>query len=99
MVKLVKMSKSLNKYRLNKGFISHKINNNVVVFSSEDSILFTFNQTAAYIFQGIKMGWGNEKITKGLVDSYNIPESEARKDIEGFTKDLVKKKILLDQEQ
>lgn len=83
------------KYILNPGYITQKVGNKTTVFSGEKSILITFNESAALIFQGLKLGWDDEKITEKLVASFEIEERTAKKDIADFTKELLDKKILL----
>lgn len=83
------------KYVLNSVYITQKVGNKTTVFSGEKSELITFNETAALIFQGLKLGWGQEKIIKKLTGGFDINEQNAKKDIEEFTKTLLDKKILL----
>lgn len=82
------------KYQINKGFITQKIDNKITIFSGEDSTLFTLNETAAYIFQGLKLGWNKQKIVNRLIDSYKITDKKANDDVDEFTKILLEKKIL-----
>ncbi len=84
----------MSKYKLNQGFITQRIGNKTTVFAGEESILFTLNETAAYIFNGIKLGWTKEKIVEGLVKKYGASKIQAEKDILGFTQELLKKKII-----
>ena len=82
------------KYKINQGFITQKIDEKTTIFSGEDSILHTLNDTAAYIFQGIKLGWEQEKIIAGLVETFGANPKEAEKDLNKFTDLLLKKKII-----
>ena len=83
------------KYTLNSGYITQKVGDKTTVFSGEKSILFTFNESAAIIFQGLKLGWGENKITQKIIDSFTIDEEDAKKDIKEFIQELVDKKILI----
>lgn len=83
------------KYRLNKGFITQRIKNKTTIFSGEESTLYTLNETAAYIFQGLKLGWTIDKIVEGLKSKFGASKKEAKKDLSAFAKELTRKKILL----
>ena len=52
-----KQSLKTKVYKINQGFVTQKINNKTTIFSGEDSVLYTLNETAALIFSGIKLGW------------------------------------------
>ena len=82
------------KYKLNQGFITQKIDNKVTIFAGEESILHTLNETAAYIFQGLKLRWENKKIIKGLIEKFGATEKQAEEDLKEFTEVLLKKKII-----
>jgi hypothetical protein len=82
------------KYVLNSGYITQKVGKKTTVFSGEKSMLFTFNESAALIFQGLKLGWDEEKITEKLVASFEIDPNAVGEDIQDFTKELLDKKIL-----
>lgn len=84
----------MKKYKINKGFITQKIGNKTTVFAGEESVLFTLNESASLIFQGLKLGWDRTKIVNGLVDQYNVEKAIAQKDVEEFTKILLEKKII-----
>lgn len=86
------------KYKLNRGHITQKIRKKTTIFSGENSILYTLNPTASYIYQGLKLGWSLEKITDGIVKQYEVTEESARKDIAHFLKELEKKKIIMKAE-
>lgn len=88
-----KYTLSMDKYTLSKGFITQKIGGKTTIFSGEDSVLYTLNESAAYIFQGLKLGWKNKKIIEGLVKRYEITKKRARKDIEDLIRDLLRRKI------
>lgn len=87
-----------NKYSINKGFITQKIGDKTTIFEGEESILHTLNDTAAYIFQGIKLQWDEEKIINGLVEKFGASRKEAEKDLVDFIELLKKKKIILEKE-
>jgi len=82
------------KYKINKGYISQDIENKTVIFDSEHSILFTFNETAAFIFKRLSQGHETDKIVKALAKSYDVTENVARKDVDRLIATLLKKKII-----
>lgn len=81
-------------YKLNQGFITQKINNKTTIFSGEDSVLHTLNETAALIFNGIKLGWNKNKIAEKLMDKYGIGQKKALQDIDILLDELLSKKII-----
>lgn len=83
------------KYVLNKGFITQRIENKTTIFSGENSMLFTLNETAAYIFNGIKLNWEYEKIVNGLVEKYKASRKQVEKDILILIEELEAKKIII----
>lgn len=82
------------KYKINKGFIQQKLDDKMVIFDGEESVLYTFNETASFIFQKLKLGWDNKKIIDGLVKKHQIKEKRAEKDVNELISDLLKKKII-----
>lgn len=82
------------KYRLNKGFIAQKIGKKTTIFDGEKSVLYTFNETASYIFQKLKAGFDEKKIVDRLVKKYKKDKKEVEKDVKDYIADLLKKKIL-----
>lgn len=82
------------KFKLNQGFITQKMGNKTTIFAGEESILHSLNETGAYIFNGLKLGWERKKIIEGLVKKYGATKGEAEKDLDEFTKDLMDKKII-----
>ena len=83
------------KLKLNQGFITQKVDGQVTVFSGEESILYTFNDTGALILQGLKLGWDDEKIIKSISTKFKVSAGDAEKDIADFKKTLLSKKILI----
>ncbi len=81
-------------YKINKGFIIQKLNDKTVIFDGEESVLYTFNETASYIFQKLKKGWEEKKIIDALTKKYKVKEDKATKDFKELFGDLKKKKII-----
>lgn len=81
-------------YKINKGFIVQKMDNKTVIFDGEKSVLYTFNETASFIFSRLKLNHSIEEIVKALVKKYKIGEIEAKKDTKELIRDLLAKKII-----
>lgn len=81
-------------YTITKGLITQKLDNKTVIFDGEESVLYTFNETASYVFQKIKAKWNEEKIILSLVKRYGVKEERAKKDVKELLVDLKKKKII-----
>jgi len=82
------------KLKIKQGFITQRIGGKTTIFSGEDSILFTLNETAAYIYNGLKLNWPKNKIILGLTKKYNVSPQEASRDIDELLSLLLDKKIL-----
>jgi len=82
------------KYKLNKGYITQKLDNKTVLFDGDNSILYTFNETASYIFGKMKLGWEKEKIIEQMIKKYNINKTKVENDFDELLSDLKKKKII-----
>ncbi len=87
------------KYKINKGIISQKLDEKMVIFDGEESVLYTFNETASFIFQKLKRGWPEEKIIDSLVKKYQVKEERVRKDFKELVDDLKRKKIIIRSEK
>lgn len=84
----------MKQYKINKGFIVQKLGEKTVIFDGEESVLYTFNETASFIFQKLKLGLEKEEIVKRIAKRFNVQEVRARKDFDELIKDLLNKKII-----
>lgn len=82
------------KYKINKGFITQKLDDKTVIFDGEESVLYTFNETASYIFRKLKSCTGKDQIVSLLVKRYGIKEKKALADFTDLIRDLLAKKII-----
>jgi len=82
------------KYKINKGLITQKLDDKTVIFDGEESVLYTFNETASFIFKKLKKGEEKEKIIEMVEKKYDIKKERAEKDFNELTADLKKKKII-----
>ncbi len=89
------MKKTVAPYKINKNVIFQKIDKQLVGFDVDNSSLFTFNETAEYIFSKIKTKTEPSRIASLLAKKYNVGEKDAIKDIQELIKSLKKNKILV----
>jgi len=82
------------KYKINKGFIVEKIEGKTIIYDEKKSVLYTFNETASYIFKKIKQGKEKEEIIELIIKRYNITKKRADKDVENLISELLKNKIV-----
>lgn len=83
------------KYKVNKNCIFQKLDNSLVGFDIDNSILYSFNETAEFIFKKLKKGIDEKEIAVLLAQKYEVDPKTALKDITRLLKDLKKNKILL----
>ncbi len=84
----------MKKYKIKKGFVSQKMGDKITVFDGEESTLYTFNESATFIFEKMKQGLGEIKIKELLTKNYGISEEAAGHDFKEMVLDLKKKKII-----
>lgn len=82
------------KYKINKGFITQKVGNSLTIFDPEKSVLFTLNETGAFIFSCLKKGLSRDEIINLVIKKYNIETSQAEQDYQEFTARILKNGIL-----
>ncbi|OGG16744.1 hypothetical protein A3D78_01450 [Candidatus Gottesmanbacteria bacterium RIFCSPHIGHO2_02_FULL_39_14] len=84
----------MNKYHINKGFIVQKLGKKTVIFDGEKSVLYTFNETASFIFNKLKAGWEKSKIIQELSHIYKKRPEKIKVDFNELISDLKRKKIV-----
>ena len=84
----------MKQYKINKGFITQKLDDKTVIFDGEESVLYTFNETASFIFHKLKFGWEEERIVDALVKKYAIKPAKAYSDLKYLLTDLRQKNII-----
>ena len=83
----------MKKIKLKKGLISQKIKNKVNIFDGEESTIYSFNDSATFIFEKIKQGQDKKEITAAMIKKYSISQDTANKDFDEFIQELEAKKI------
>lgn len=81
-------------YRINKDIILQEIDNSLIAFDTDKSYLYTFNETAEFIFKKIKLGWEEEKVVLALAKKYDATLPTLKKDVKALIKDMIKNKII-----
>ena len=84
----------MKRYKVSKGFIVQKLDGKTTIFDGEKSMLYTFNETATFVFQKLKLGKSIEDINAIFIKKYGISKEKAEKDIKELLKDLLSKKII-----
>ncbi len=84
----------MKKYSVNKSFITQKIGEKKSIFDTENSFLYTLNETATYVFDKLRLGWNEEKIKEALIKKYDVADKQATKDILEIIEEFKKKKII-----
>lgn len=82
------------RYKIQKGLIVEKLDNDLAIFDVNQSILYTLNETAAYIFQQLKKGKEKEEIIEGLLKKYAVKKERAQKDFDQLIEKLKEKGIV-----
>ena len=83
----------------NSNFIYEKLNNQLTVFNTERSYLYTFNDTASFVYQLLKRHQTIDQVSKAMQRHYGLTKEKADKDLGLFLKELETKQILLDHPQ
>ena len=81
-------------YKINKGYIVQKLDDKTAIFDGDESMLYTFNETATYIFQKLKSGWDKKKILETMQKRYKTKEKKLSSDFDDLIRDLKAKKII-----
>lgn len=79
---------------MKKNLIFQKIGKETMIFDSENSLLYSLNKTAYYIWKKLRLRWNKKQIIDGLAKKYEASESEIRVDYDRITKEIRKKKII-----
>ncbi len=85
----------MGKIKINSGFLFEEINDQLVCFDSNRSIIYYFNETAKEIFLLIKKNKTKIEIIELFLKKYQVEKNNFVKDFESFLNDLKKKKIIL----
>lgn len=85
-----------SKFKIQKGLIVQKIDNQTVIFDADQSVLYTLNETASVIFDKLKKKWNKEKIIDYILKKYEVKKERLEKDYEKLMKDLKDRKIIID---
>jgi len=65
-----------------------------VIFDSETSVFYYFNQTAQLILNKLKSGWDCQKIADYITSNYDVKKERSLKDVKQIISQLTKKSII-----
>ncbi|GIW62177.1 MAG: hypothetical protein KatS3mg091_656 [Patescibacteria group bacterium] len=88
-------SKKQKNIKIQKGLIVEKIDDQTVIFDTEESVLYTLNETASVIFDKLKKNWDKERIINYMLKNYEVKRERLEKDFEQLLKSLKRKKIIV----
>ncbi len=81
-------------WKINKEFISEKLEGKTTVFNGESSTLYTLNETGTLIFEKLKKGWNRNRISAYVSEKYDVPLAQAKKDVGEFLRNLLKNHLV-----
>lgn len=82
------------KYQINKDLLIEEVNKETMIYDSDRSIFYSFNDTARFIIKDIKSGKAIEEIVVRLTEKYGIEKTKAKNDLNEFLDLLLSKKIV-----
>lgn len=88
-------AKKQKNIKIQKGLIVEKIDDQTVIFDTEESVLYTLNETASVIFDKLKKNWDKERIINYMLKNYEVKRERLEKDFEQLLKSLKRKKIIV----
>jgi hypothetical protein len=68
----------------NANLSTRKIDNEIFIYDRDRTLIHTFNDTGAFLWNLLEQGFGKEAMTKRMTDEYEIDEQSAASDIESF---------------
>lgn len=82
-------------YKIKKGLIFEKKGKKIAIFDPEKSTIYELNETAAIIFNKLKLREGEVDIKKHLLNKFKVNEKIIDEQMAKIIKDLLRKKILV----
>lgn len=82
------------KYQINKDLLIEEVNKETMIYDSDRSIFYSFNDSARFIIKDIKSGKVIEEIVVRLAEKYGIEKTKAKNDLDEFLDLLLSKKIV-----
>lgn len=81
-------------FKVQKGLITQKIDDQILIFDPEKSTLYALNETAYEIFQQLKKGQKRKIIIENILKKYQVKKEKLEKDYNKLINDLLKKGII-----
>lgn len=84
----------MGKYKIKKGLITQISKGNITIFDGEKSTLYTFNETASFLFSNLKKGLEETEIVNRFIKKFDVDQKVAKNDLNILIKNLKLKKII-----
>ena len=82
------------KLRVRKGFITQRKGDSITIFDTEKSVLHTFNSTATFIFDRLKMKLDTKEIVSQMVEEFSVSQEKAEQEVNKFIEVLLSENII-----
>lgn len=80
--------------KLKKNITLHKLKNKISLYDGEASTLYTLNDSATFILNGLKMDWEKSKIVNDLKEKFGATDQEAQEDYQQVLNFLEEKQMI-----
>lgn len=84
-----------NTQKINKNLIVQKLEDSIVLFDSDASVLYTLNETATFIFNELKKKTAKKDIVLKMKKRYGVDEKKIVADYDTVIADFTNKGILI----
>ena len=81
-------------YKINRSIVFQKLDNQLACFNTDESVIYTLNDTAEFVFRKLKNGWKEEEIIAAMAKKYDVALPTLKKDVKILIKDMIKNKII-----
>lgn len=81
-------------YKINQSIVFQKLDNQLACFDTDESVIYTLNDTAEFVFRKLKSGWKEEEIITAMAKKYEVVLLTLKKDVKILIKDMIKNKII-----
>jgi hypothetical protein len=86
----------MSKYKITHGFITQKTKSKLTIFDPEESIMYSLNDAAMFIFLRLKRGIEEKKIVELFRKKYALSDEEAARDVTDFIAKLKEMRLLVE---
>lgn len=75
-------------------FLFYNIGKKTLIYSGDNSLLYTFNDTASLIMSKLRLGWTLERIIDFISFQTGADKKVVKRDVEQFVSELLKNKLV-----